>query len=118
MMWVRVGSFLMAAGILLGAFGAHGLKAILDAGQMEVFKTAVFYQIVNALGLILIGTLSLQTPSRSKLLPSGALLTAGTLLFSGSLYLMTMNGMTNLAFLTPIGGICLVVGWIFLIFTF
>jgi len=118
MMWVRVGATLMAAGILLGAFGAHGLKTILDAAQMEMFKTAVFYQIVNALGLILIGTLRLQAPTRSKLFPSGALLTAGTLLFSGSLYLIAINGMTGLSLVTPLGGVCLVAGWIFLIFTF
>ncbi len=117
-MWIRIGSLLMASGILLGAFGAHGLKGVLDAGQMEIFKTAVFYQIVNALGLLLIGVLSLQTPSRSKLFPTGAFLTAGILLFSGSLYLIAINGMTGLALLTPIGGICLVAGWIFLVFTF
>ena len=117
-MWIRVGSILMAAGVLLGAFGAHALKTVLDAGQMEIFKTAVFYQVINALGLILIGTLGLQSPSRSKLFPSGALLTAGILLFSGSLYLITVNGMTGLSIVTPVGGICLVAGWIFLIFTF
>lgn len=118
MMWIRIGSLLMAAGILLGAFGAHGLETTLDAHQMEIFKTAVFYQIVNALGLILIGVLSLQAPSRSKLFPTGAFLTAGILLFSGSLFLIAVNGMTGLALVTPVGGICLVAGWIFLIFTF
>ena len=117
MMWIRVGSFLMAAGVLLGAFAAHGLKESLDPGQMEIFKTAVLYQLVNALGLLVVGTLSLQAPSRSRLFPTGAFLTAGVLLFSGSLYLLTVNGMTPMAFITPVGGICLVAGWIFLIFT-
>ena len=117
MMWVRIGSVLMASGVLLGAFAAHGLKDVLDAAQMELFKTGIFYQLINALGLILIGTLSLQSPSRSKLFPSGAFLTAGIILFSGSLYLMAVQGMTGLALVTPVGGICLVAGWIFLIFT-
>lgn len=117
MMWVRIGALLMAAGISLGAFGAHGLKDTLDPARMELFNTAVFYQLVNALGLLIVGTLSLQSPSRSRLFPSGCLLLAGILLFSGSLYLIAVNGTTELAMLTPVGGICLAAGWIFLIFS-
>jgi uncharacterized membrane protein YgdD (TMEM256/DUF423 family) len=117
MMWVRIGALLMAGGISLGAFGAHGLKDTLDPARMELFKTAVFYHLINALGLVLVGTLSLQSPSRSRLFPSGSFLTAGIVLFSGSLYLIAVNGMTGLALVTPVGGICLAAGWIFLIFT-
>ncbi len=117
MTWIRVGALLMAAGVVLGAFGAHGLKGMLEPAQMEVFKTAVFYHLVNALGLLVVGTLSLQSPGRSRLFPSGCLLSAGIVLFSGSLYLIAVNGMTSLALLTPVGGICLAAGWIFLIFS-
>lgn len=116
-MWVRIGAVLMAAGTLLGAFGAHGLKDTLSAAQMEIYKTAVFYHLVNALGLLVVGALSLQTPSRSRLFPSGCLLTVGILVFSGSLYLVAANGMTQAALLAPVGGICLAAGWIFLIFS-
>ncbi len=115
MMWIRVGAMLMAAGILLGAFGAHGLEESLSEEQMELFRTAVFYHLVNALGLLLVGTLSLQSPS-SRLFPSGCLLTAGILLFSGTLYLTATGGMAT-AILAPVGGICLAAGWIFLIFS-
>lgn len=108
----------MAAGILMGAFGAHGLKETLDAARMETFKTGVFYHLVNALGLILVGTLQLQGTKGAHFLPSGAFLTLGILLFSGSLYLIAVNGMTALGILTPVGGICLAAGWIFLIFSF
>ena len=116
MTWVRVGALFMAVGVLLGAFGAHGLKAFLEPDQMDVFKTGVFYQIVNALGLLVIGVLGLQNP-RARTFPSGAFLSAGILLFSGSLYLITLKGMSWMGAVTPIGGICLVAGWIFLVFT-
>jgi uncharacterized membrane protein YgdD (TMEM256/DUF423 family) len=116
MMWVRLGALFMASGILLGAFGAHGLKEALDPSQMEIYKTAVLYHLVNALGLLIVGTLHLQSPSRSRLQPSGAFLAAGILLFSGSLYLMSTSGMAWLGLVTPVGGICLAAGWMFLIF--
>lgn len=117
MTWIRVGSVLMAAGIVLGAFGAHGLNGVLTPEHMAAFKTAVLYQMVNALGLMLVGALDLQSPGRARLFPVGSLLTAGIVLFSGSLYLITVNGMTSLGLLTPVGGICLAAGWIFLIFS-
>jgi uncharacterized membrane protein YgdD (TMEM256/DUF423 family) len=108
----------MAAGILLGAFGTHGLKDQLEPAKMELFKTGVFYHLINALGLLIVGTLSLQSPGRARLFPSGAFLSIGILLFSGSLYLMaTGTTVTGLALMTPAGGICLAAGWIFLIFT-
>ena len=116
-MWIRVGAVLMAAGILLGAFGAHGFEPSLDEARMEIFRTAVFYHLVNALGLLIVGTLSLQSPSRHRLFPSGCFLTAGILLFSGSLYLNAINGIGGVALVAPVGGICLAAGWIFLIFT-
>ena len=116
MIWVRVGALLMAAGVLLGAFGAHGLKDALDAAHMEIYRTAVFYHLLNALGLVLVGTLHLQSPTRTKLFPCGVFLSAGILMFSGSLYLLSTGGGAWLGLLTPVGGICLAAGWIFLIF--
>jgi uncharacterized membrane protein YgdD (TMEM256/DUF423 family) len=117
MLWIRLGALLMTAGILLGAFGAHGLQGTLNETQMRNFHTAVFYQLVNALGLLVVGTLSLQSPSRARLVPSGGFLTAGILLFSGSLYLSVTSPLTGLGAVTPLGGICLAAGWIFLIFS-
>lgn len=116
MMWVRTGALFMAMGVMLGAFGAHGLKAVLEPEQMEIFKTAVFYQMANALGLMIVGTLGLQSP-RAKTSASGAFLSIGILFFSGSLYLMALKNMTWLAAFTPVGGICLIAGWIFLLFS-
>ena len=117
MLWIRMGAFLMASGILMGAFGAHALKETLEPARLETFKTGVFYQLVNALGLLILGTLQLQGSPRSHFFPSGAFLSAGILFFSGSLYLIAVNGMTGLGLLTPVGGLCLAAGWILLIFS-
>ena len=107
----------MASGIVFGAFGAHGLREVFTPEKMAIFKTGVLYQLVNALGLLIVGTLDLQSPNHSKLFPTAAFLTAGIVLFSGSLYLIPLYGLAGVGILTPIGGICLAAGWIFLVFT-
>ena len=118
MLWIRVGALLMALGIVFGAFGAHGLKDTLTPESMAVFKTGVLYQMLNALGLLLVGALDVFQPeTRSKRFPCAAFLTAGIVLFSGSLYLISLCGLTGVGIVTPIGGFCLAAGWIFLVFT-
>jgi uncharacterized membrane protein YgdD (TMEM256/DUF423 family) len=108
------GAVLMALGVLLGAFGAHALKKILSAEMLAVYQTGVEYHFYHALGLLLIGIIGLHYPSKWIGL-SGIFLTAGILLFSGSLYALSISGVKILGAITPIGGLSFVAGWVCLV---
>ncbi len=105
--------------VVLGAFGAHGLKRILEPDMITIFHTGVEYQFYHALALLGIGILKTQHPD-ANLKKAAWFFTLGILLFSGSLYLLSLKDF--LAFLplkifgpiTPVGGICFVIGWYFL----
>lgn len=112
---IAVGSLLAFIGVLAGAFGAHALKNTLDAYYMDVFKTAVQYQMMHALGMVLIGIL-MQTMNAAALSWAAGLMLAGVILFSGSLYLLTLSGTKWLGMVTPIGGLCFMAGWLMLMF--
>jgi len=107
------GAVFMALGVLLGAFGAHALKNILSPEVLAVYKTGVEYQFYHALGLLLIGLIGFQVKSK-YLRWSGLFITIGIILFSGSLYVLTLSGIRALGAITPIGGLSFVAGWIFL----
>ncbi|SFI03375.1 Uncharacterized membrane protein YgdD, TMEM256/DUF423 family [Pseudomonas guineae] len=98
------------SGVALGAFAAHGLKAHLSAEYLVVFHTAVQYQMIHALALFGVGLLALLRPSRLVSF-AGSLFTLGTLLFSGSLYALTLSGITALGMVTPLGGVAFLAGW-------
>jgi len=98
-------------GVAMGAFGAHGLKAVLTADMMAVYKTAVDYQMWHALGLGLIAVFRLQSPEAKHLKWAGWLMFAGILLFSGSLYLLSILGLKWLGMITPLGGVCFLLAW-------
>ena len=103
----------MALGVLLGAFGAHALKNILSPEVLAVYKTGVEYQFYHALGLLLIGVIGFQ--EKSKYLQwSGLYISIGIILFSGSLYVLSISGIKVIGAITPIGGLSFVAGWIFL----
>lgn len=108
------GAVFMALGVLLGAFGAHALKKSLSPEMLEVYKTGVEYQFYHALGLLLIGLIGFRIESK-WLRWSGIALVAGIILFSGSLYALSISGTKVLGAITPIGGLSFVVGWIFLV---
>ncbi|MBX3443919.1 MAG: DUF423 domain-containing protein [Planctomyces sp.] len=130
--WVRVGACLAALAVALGAWAAHGLdKLLLEKygtqayeGVVETiprakkyvadFKTAAEYQMSHALGIILAGALAISARRRTNLAAWCFLL--GTLLFSGSLYALTLTGHRKLGMITPIGGVLFIVGWIALAF--
>lgn len=97
-------------GVALGAFAAHGLRGHLSPEYLEVFHTGVLYQLVHALALLGVGVLTLRWRSR-LLTVAGALFAAGILLFSGSLYLLTLSGL-RVGPVTPLGGVCLLAGWL------
>ena len=99
--------------VMLGAFAAHGLKAVLDSQQLALFETASKYQMYHALALLVVGVL-LTNPrfSRSLLKLSALAFILGIILFSGSLYLLALLGVSWLGAITPIGGLALLTGWL------
>jgi uncharacterized membrane protein YgdD (TMEM256/DUF423 family) len=96
--------------VMLGAFGAHALQAHLSAGHLIWWQKAVNYQGLHTLALLGTGLLALQYPSRA-LSSAGWLFLAGILLFSGSLYLLTLTDLRSLGLVTPFGGIAFIAGW-------
>ena len=100
--------------VALGAFAAHGLRGRLDEHMMEVFQTAVRYHFFHALGLGLIAVLAKQYPESNKLGWAGWLMLAGIAVFSGSLYLLTLTGLTWLGMITPLGGLAFMAAWLLL----
>ena len=108
------GAAFMALAVLFGAFGAHALKTHLSPEMMQIYKTGVEYHFYHALGLLLIGLIGYQVDSK-WLHWSGILLVAGIILFSGSLYALSVSGLKTLGAITPIGGLSFVAGWICLI---
>jgi len=103
------GSILAATGIVLGAFGAHGLRAHLAPEAVGWWQTGVQYQMWQAIGLVAIGAAPI---SRSR--GPAWLLAAGTLIFSGSLYAMALSGARWLGAVTPVGGVLMIAGWAWL----
>lgn len=98
-------------GVALGAFAAHGLRARLPEGMLAVFQTGVQYQLWHTAALIGVGLLLLRQPESLLFRLSGGFFVLGTLLFSGSLYLMTLAGL-RLGVVTPMGGVCFMAGWL------
>jgi len=103
-----------ALAVILGAFGAHGLKKSLSEDLMQVYQTGVQYHFYHTLGLLLIGVVAMQLGGSSLLKWSGWSMVAGMVLFSGSLYLLAITGVRGLGAITPIGGLLFVAAWILL----
>jgi uncharacterized membrane protein YgdD (TMEM256/DUF423 family) len=106
----QLAALLLALATLIGAIGAHALKARLTAERYDVLQTAVHYQFFHALGLLGLGLLLDRLPGRA-LHAAGWLLFAGVLLFCGSLYLMLAGAPRMIGIVTPIGGLALIAGW-------
>ena len=102
---LAAGALLAGLAVGLGAFGAHGLKAVLGAAELGWWQTAVQYQMWHALALVALGL----SPLRAR--AAGWLFGGGILLFSGSLYLMALTGTRALGMVTPLGGLLLILGW-------
>jgi uncharacterized membrane protein YgdD (TMEM256/DUF423 family) len=115
MSWGAVGALMMGLGVMLGAFGAHGLRERLDAYSMSVYEKAVFYHFLHALGILIVGVL----PKTGLLAESRAqwvcwLLLLGIVIFSGSLYMLAVSGNRMLGAITPIGGVSFIAAWLML----
>ena len=108
------GSVLGGLAVILGAFGAHGLKEVLSPERLQTFETAVRYQFYHALALLICGILA-KMESEKGYVRAGNLFLAGIILFSGSLYLLIALNQTILGAITPFGGVAFIAGWIFLL---
>src|SRR5690606_17835567 len=109
--FILLAVFFAFTGVGLGAFAAHGLKGQLTPEYLAVFQTGVHYQLWHALALFGVGLLALQRPSRALAI-AGSLFVLGTLLFAGSLYLVTLTGVGKLGMITPLGGVAFLLGWL------
>lgn len=112
-LFLSIGAFSGALAVMLGAFGAHGLKEKLSAEMMAIYKTGVEYHFYHTLALLAVGIVAMHYPSRA-LSASGWAFVAGIAIFSGSLYALSMSGIRVLGAITPIGGLCFIAGWVLL----
>ncbi len=119
-LYLGLGAALAGLGVILGAFGAHGLKQLVGPETVNTYQTGVQYQMYHAFALLLVGILYERMPN-NLLNWSGILFLAGIVLFSGSLYLLAsfkaMNkvGVSGIGIITPIGGVLFVVAWLLLV---
>ena len=97
----------------LGAFAAHGLKSRLTPDLLATFETGVRYHMFHALGLFAVAWAATRWPGGGTT-AAGWLFVAGTLIFSGSLYLLAITGVRGLGAITPLGGLCFLAGWLVL----
>jgi uncharacterized membrane protein YgdD (TMEM256/DUF423 family) len=110
-LFVLLGAASAFVAIMAGAFGSHGLKARLSPDMLTVFEIAVRYQIYHALGLLFLACWCRFDGANPLLERAGWLFSGGTLLFSGSLYVLSLTGMRILGAITPIGGLLFLIGW-------
>lgn len=108
---LALGALFGLTAVMAGAFGAHGLRDVLSPRGLEVFQTGVTYQVYHSLALALITALSGAGLKRSLLAVSAGFFTAGVVMFSGSLYLLVLTDQSWPGPVTPLGGMCFMVGW-------
>ena len=113
--WIIIGSVFAALSVLIGAFGAHGLKSKISSEDLIVFEIGVRYQMYHSIGLIFLGIIGFNFPNEIIKI-SGYLFCSGILLFSGSLYILAITNLRWLGAVTPIGGFCFLLGWLILAF--
>ncbi|WP_432742444.1 DUF423 domain-containing protein [Methylobacter sp. G7] len=112
MRFLLLGALSALIGVGMGAFGAHGLKAVISPEMLAVYQTGVTYQMYHALGLIGVALINRQAPDSKLLHWAGRLMFTGILLFSGSLYLLAFLNLKWLGMITPIGGVCFLTAWL------
>ena len=109
--WFATGAALCGLGVLLGAFGAHGLRARLTPELLATYEIGIRYHLSHALGLFAVAWAMERWPS-TWIGAAGCLFVAGITIFSGSLYLLSITGTRWLGAITPIGGVCFIAGWV------
>lgn len=113
MIWAKIASVLMFLGVVFGAFGSHALRGKISDDRLDAYKTGVFYHFIHTLGLFAVAWLVVQF-HMPQLNLAGIFLTAGIVLFSGSLYIWAITKIRWLGFVTPFGGLCFLIGWLIL----
>ncbi|MDH5474033.1 MAG: DUF423 domain-containing protein [Gammaproteobacteria bacterium] len=111
--FIIIGSINCLLAVALGAFGAHGLKAMISPQALQTYTTGVNYHFFHALGLLAIGIILRDFP---RVEMAGWLMLAGIILFSGSLYALSLSGIKPLGMITPVGGLCFIIAWGWLAF--
>lgn len=109
--WIGIAALNLAIAVALGAFGAHALKAMVSVQQLEWWHTATLYLFIHALGLLLVGLLIRLNYATAL---SAWLLQIGVLIFAGSLFAMTLGAPRWFGAITPIGGVLMIAGWLWL----
>ncbi|MDN4600729.1 DUF423 domain-containing protein [Paenibacillus sp. F6_3S_P_1C] len=112
--WMMMGAVLTMLSVAIGAFGAHMLKESIGADAIAVYETGVQYHMIHAIGLLIIGLTAGQLGPSTKLKWAARLLFIGIIVFSGSLYVLSISGIKILGAITPIGGVAFIVGWLLL----
>ena len=115
-LFLMLGSISGALAVMIGAFGAHGLKEKLTEEMLAIYKTGVEYHFYHTFALLAVGLVALHCKS-GLLTASGWSMVAGIILFSGSLYALSISGIRVLGAITPIGGLCFIAGWVLLAVT-
>jgi len=105
-----LGALLAGAAVVAGAFAAHGLRGRLDPESLGVFETAARYQIYHGIALVIAALAAGRWPE-ARFSPVWWMFLVGTVVFSGSLYLLALTGVRAIGVLTPIGGVLLIAGW-------
>jgi len=115
MNFYTIGALSGALVVMLGAFGAHGLKEVLDEYSRSIYEKAVLYQMLHTVAILILGVMEKVQP-QLNLQWSGWAFVLGIILFSGSLYLLAILGTRWLGAVTPLGGIFFILGWALLFF--
>ena len=110
---LKIASVFMALAVVFGAFGAHAVKDMLTPERFDVYRTSVQYHFYHGIGLLIVGVIAFNITNQ-WIAWSAYSFIAGILIFSGSLYLLTLLDIGWLGAITPIGGIAFILGWIFL----
>ncbi|WP_370623406.1 DUF423 domain-containing protein [cf. Phormidesmis sp. LEGE 11477] len=111
-LFVAIASMLGVISVAGGAFGAHALKGTLTDSALSSFETGIRYQMYHAIALLIIALLISQNPDIKELVAAGWCFVAGVVLFSGSLYGLSLFGIKALGPITPLGGLAFIIGWI------
>ena len=110
-LFLLIGSIFAAVSILFGAFGAHFLKEKLSSDQLVIFEIATRYMMYHSFGLLIFGLLGYILTEEIISLP-GIMMIVGIIIFSGSLYLVSLGGLKKFGMITPIGGVILIASWL------
>lgn len=116
-LFLLLGSANAMLAVIIGAFGAHALKARLDESLLKIYQTGNEYHFYHALGLILVGVIAMNIPASIWLKVSGWSMFIGIILFCGSLYLLSIFNLRWMGMITPLGGLLFIIAWLSLFIT-